>query len=127
MGLTEKGRQALQDAADPTLPHSYDWYVIEHINTPERQVTHQLPLEEAMRLYASLDCEDKRLGVTKDGIAAVDLAIHWDGREWLSEDRLKLDSFKDDPVVADAVVQLQQIVGEQTSVQGPAMEWGGYA
>lgn len=101
--------------------------MIEHINTPERQVTHQLPLGEAMRLYASLDCEDKRLGVTKDGIAAVDLAIHWDGREWLSEDRLKLDSFKDDPVVADAVVQLQQIVGEQTSVQGPAMEWGGYA
>lgn len=90
-------------------------------------MTHQLPLGEAMRLYASLDCEDKRLGVTKDGIAAVDLAIHWDGREWLSEDRLKLDSFKDDPVVADAVVQLQQIVGEQTSVQGPAMEWGGYA
>ena len=30
MGLTEKGRQALRDAADPTLPHSYDWHVIEH-------------------------------------------------------------------------------------------------
>ena len=77
MGLTEKGLQALRDAADPTLPHSYEWYVIEHINTPERQVTHQLPLEEAIQLYAGLDCEDKRLGVTKDGIAAVDLAIHY--------------------------------------------------
>ena len=33
----------------------------------------QLPLEEAMQLYASLDCEDKRLGVTKDSIAAVEL------------------------------------------------------
>ena len=85
MGLTEKGRQVLKGAADPTLPHSYDWYVIEHINTPERQVTHQLPLEEAIALYASLDCEDKRLGVTKDGIAAVDLMIRWEGREWLSE------------------------------------------
>ena len=116
MGLTEKGRQALQNAANPTLPHSYDWYVIEHINTPERQVTHQLPLEEAMQLYAGLDCEDKRLGVTKDGIAAVDLAIHWDGREWLSEDRLKLDSFKDDPVVADAAARLQQVLDESPAV-----------
>ena len=116
MGLTEKGCQAPQDAADLALPHSYDWYVIEHVNTPERQVTHQLPLEEAMRLYTSLDCEDKRLGVTKDGIAAVDLAIHWDGREWLSQDRLKLDSFKDDPVVADAAVRLQQVLDEQPAV-----------
>lgn len=126
MGLTEKGRQALQNAADPTLPHSYDWYVIEYINTPEQQVTHQLPLEEAIQLYAGLDCEDKRLGVTKDGIAAVDLAIHLNGREWLSEDRLKLDSFKDDPVVAEAAIQIQQVVGEQTFAPGPAMEWGGH-
>ena len=116
MGLTEKGRQALQNAADPALLHSYDWYVIEHINTPERQVTDQLPLEEAMRLYTSLDCEDKRLGVTKDDIAAVDLAIHWDGREWLSEDRMKLDSFKDDPVVADAAARLQQVLDESPAV-----------
>ena len=55
MGLTEKGLQALQNAADPTLPHSYEWYVIEHINTPERQVTRQLPLEGAMQLYAWMD------------------------------------------------------------------------
>lgn len=116
MGLTEKGRQALQDAAVPALPHSYDWYVIEHINTPERQATHQLPMEEAIRVYASLDCEDKRLGVTKDGIAAVDLAIRWEGREWLPQDRLKLDSFKADPVVADAAARLQQVLDEQPAV-----------
>ena len=116
MGLTEKGRQALRDTADPTLPHSYDWHVIEHINTPERQVTHQLPLEEAMQLYTSLDCADKRLGVTKDGIAAVDLAIHQEGREWLSMDRLKLDSFKDDPVVAGAVGQIQKMLDESPAV-----------
>jgi hypothetical protein len=116
MGLTEKGHQALQDAADPALPHSYDWYVIEHINTPERQVTHQLPLEEAVRLYASLDCKDKRLGVTKDGISSVDLAIHQEGREWLSMDRLKLDSFKDDPVVAGAASQIQKMLDESPAV-----------
>ena len=116
MGLTEQGRQSLQNAADPTLPHSYEWYVIEHINTPERQVTHQLPLEEAIQLYAGLDCEDKRLGVTKDGIAAVDLAIHWDGREWLSEDRLRMDEFKDDPVTAEAAARLRQVLDESPAV-----------
>ena len=113
MGLTKKGLQALRDAADPTLPHSYDWYVIDHINS---QVMDQLPLEEAMQLYASLDCEDKRLGVTKDNIAAVDLAIRWEGREWLSMDRLKLDSFKDDPVVADAAGQIQKMLDESPAV-----------
>ena len=116
LGLTDQGRQMLKDTADPALSHSYDWYVIEHINTPERRVDHDLPLEEAIQLYANLDCEDKRLGVTKDGIAAVDLMIRYDGREWLSEDRLKSDSFKDDPVVADAAAKLQQMLDEQPSV-----------
>lgn len=116
MGLTETGKQALRDTADPALPHTYSWYVIENINAPELRSDHELPLEEAMRLYAGLDCEDKRLGVTKDGIAAVDLAIHWDGREWLSGDRLKLDSFKDDPVVTDAADKLQQMLDEAPAV-----------
>ena len=116
MGLTEQGHQRLRDAADPVLPHTYSWYVIENINTPELRSDHELPLEEAMQLYASLGCGDKRVGVTKDGIAAVDLAIHWDGREWLSQDRLKLDSFKDDPVVADAASRLQQMLDEAPTV-----------
>ena len=81
MGLTEQGRQRLRNAADPTLPHRYEWYVIEYIHTPERRIDHDLPLEEAIQLYAGLDCADKRLGVTKDSISAVDLAIRWDGRE----------------------------------------------
>lgn len=110
LGLTEKGRQALLGAADPGKAHTYSWYVIENINTPELRMDHDLPLEEAIRLYAGLDCEDKRLGVTKDGIVAADLLIRWEGREWLSEVRLKLDSFKDDPVVADAAARLQQML-----------------
>ena len=116
MGLTETGKQALRDTADSDRPHTYDWYVIEHINTPDQRLDHHLPLEEAMQLYAGLDCGDKRLGVTKDGIAAVDLAIHWDGREWLSRDRLAMDSFKDDPVVADAAARLQQMLDEAPAV-----------
>ena len=116
MGLTEQGWQRLRNAADPTLPHRYEWYVIEYIHTPERRIDHDLPLEEAIQLYAGLDCADKRLGVTKDSIAAVDLAIHWDGREWLSEDRLRMEGFKDDPVVAEAVVQIQQVLDESPAV-----------
>lgn len=125
MGMMEQGRQKLRDAADPALPHSYEWYVTENIHTPDRQVIHELPLEEAMRLYAGLDCEDKRLCVTKDGVTAVDLVIRWDGRDWLSEDRLKSESFRDDPTVAEAAGRLRQILAEQAPAQGPGMEWGG--
>ncbi len=117
-GLTEKGRQQLRDAADPAMPHSYSWYVIEHLNTPELRADHELPLEDAVQLYAGLDCVDKRLGVTKDGISAVDLAIRMDGREWLPEDWRKLDSFKSDPVVVGAVEQLRQTLENQTQEQG---------
>ena len=122
MGLTEKGRQMLQNAADPAREHSYSWYVIENINDPERRVDHQLPLKEAIQLYTALDCEDKRLGIDKDDIACVDLAIRWDGREWISEDWRKSDSFAQDPVVADAVEQLRQTLEEPT--QGPGMTMG---
>ena len=117
-GLTEKGRQQLRDAADPAMPHSYSWYVIEHLNTPELRADHELPLEDAVQLYAGLDCADKRLGVSKDGVAAVDLAIRMDGREWLPEDWRKLDSFKSDPVVVGAVEQLRQTLENQTQEQG---------
>ena len=128
-GLTETGLQALRDAADPSKPHTYSWYVIENINTSALRVDHELPLNEAIELYAGLDCADKRLGVTKDDITAVDLVIRYDGREWLSEDRLKLASFKDDPVVAEAVVKLQQmleaapVIGRVTFASGEEMEF----
>lgn len=58
LGLTEEGRQKLLDAADPNSPHTYSWYVIENINTPSLQAVHELPLEEALRLYRGLDCGD---------------------------------------------------------------------
>ena len=120
-GLTEAGRQQLRDAADPSKPHTYSWYVIENINDGRNRVDHDLPLEKAIPLYMELNCGDKRLGVTKDSIAAVDLIICWDGREWISEDRLKLDSFRDDPVVAEAVEQIQQAMEEQTPDHGMTM------
>ncbi len=121
LGLTEKGRQMLRDAADPNKAHSYRWYVIENINDPDHRADHDLPLEEAVQLYAGLDCADKRLGVTKDGIATVDLLIRQGDREWVPEDWTKLDSFAEDPVVAGAVAQIQQTLENQTPTQDMTM------
>lgn len=124
MGLTEKGRQALKDAADPGKDHTYRWYVIDRIDDPELRKDYEVTLEEAPRVYAGLDKTDRRLGVLKDGIAAVDLAISWNGREWFSDDWTKLDSFKDDPVIVEAVSTLQSkldikpLVGRVTFANG---------
>jgi len=128
-GLTEEGRRQLQNAADPGVSHAYIWYMIENINDSESRVDHfDLTLEDAVRLYAASDCGDKRLGVTKDGIASVDLAIRYDGREWISEDWLESETFAEDPVVADAAAMLQQSLEEQAAVQdtqSKSMEMGG--
>ena len=118
-GLTEKGRQMLRDAADPSLTHQYSWYVIQDISRADQRVDQVLPLDEAIEHYMELDSEDKRLGVTKDDIATVDLVIRKDGREWISEDYRKLDSFARDPVVAEAVGQIRQTLENQA--QGMTM------
>lgn len=122
-GLTEKGRQMLRDAANPDLSHQYSWYVIQDITRADQRVGQVLPLDEAIEHYMELDSEDKRLGVTKDGIASVDLVVRKDGREWVPEDYQKLDSFTQDPIVAEAVGQIRQALEEQT--QGQIMTMGG--
>ena len=110
-GLTPLGLQTLRDAADPGKPHDYEWYVIGSINTPEERMERTPSLEDAIQIYTALDCANKRLGVEKDGIAAVDLVIRHNGREWISEDRLKLDRFKSDPVVAAVVAEIRKTTG----------------
>ncbi len=124
MGLTEQGRLAIQNAAVPTLPHSYEWYVIDRLDSPDLRRDYEVPLEEAIQIYAGLGGAHKRLGVTKASIAAVDLVICLEGREWLSDDWRKLDSFKDDPIAAAAVSTLQAeldvkpLVGRVTFASG---------
>lgn len=110
-GLTAEGLQRLRDAADPNKAHAYEWYVIANINAPEERMERTPELKSAIQAYTALDYADKRLGVTKDGIAAVDLIIRYDGREWISEDRLKLDSFKSDTVVAAAIAEIRKTTG----------------
>lgn len=50
-GLTEKGLQALRDVADPSLPHSYAWFVMTDCNTPQEQLHRNLTLDEAVELW----------------------------------------------------------------------------
>ena len=120
-GMTEKGMQALRDAADPSLPHTYAWFVMTDCNTPQEQLHRGLTLEEAIRLYQDSDCPEKRLGVTKDGIATVDIVRTADGEQNFFSDHQKLDSFKHDPVIFEAVAQLHQELENTTCDQSMMM------
>ena len=124
-GLTESGLQKLQDTADPNFHHSYNWYVMENCNTAYATFTDGLSLEDAIRQYTASEYDDKQLGVTKDDIAAVDLVIRHDGREWVSEDWTKSESFAQDPTVANAVARMRQVLEDQAPTQGMTM--GGMA
>lgn len=117
-GLTAEGLQSLRDAADPGKAHTYEWYVIANINAPGERMERMPELKTAIRAYAALDCADKRLGVTKDDIAAVDLVIRQDGREWIPEDRLKSECFRSDPVVVAAVAEIQKATGAAMRLTG---------
>ena len=107
-GLTEKGMKALRDAADPSLPHSYSWFVITDCNTQAEQFHRDLTLPDAIRIYSSSDRPEKRIGVTKDGIATVDLVHAQDGEQRFFEDYQKMNSFQNDPEILAAVDCLRQ-------------------
>ena len=107
-GLTEAGCQALRDAADPSKPHTYAWFVLTDCGAPEEQIRRNLTMEEAIQLYQNSDRAEKRLGVTKDGIATVDLVRSLDGEQQFFKDYHKLESFRDDAMVSDAADRLHR-------------------
>ena len=57
----------------------------------------------------------------KARIAAVDLVIRHDGREWISEDWTKSEIFAKDPTVADTAAKMRRFLEDQTPNQGMAM------
>ena len=116
-GLTEAGKQALQEAADPDRPHTYAWFVMTDCNIPGEQIYRGLTLEEAIRTYLDSDRPEKRLGVTKDGIATVDLVRSLNGEQHFFTDHLQLDSFKRDPEIAAAVKTLRLELEQNTPQQ----------
>lgn len=80
-GLTEKGLQALRDVADPSLPHTYAWFVMTDCNTPQEQLHRNLTLEKVDELYQINDHMEKRLGVTKDDFVTVGFVRMVDGEQ----------------------------------------------
>ena len=122
-GLTDTGKEMLRNAANNTLPHSYSWFVFRDYNTPGEKLTSGLTLSDAIRLYDETASGNKRLGVTKDGIATVDLLITLNGEQKFTDDYTRLASFSGDPVIAQAAETLKNGITEQTPEQG--MKMGG--
>lgn len=106
-GLTEAGKQALRDAADPVKPHTYDWFVIERYGQEGERLHSAASLTGAIDRYNGLSCDSRRLGVTKDGIATIDLLVTEGGVPRLDEGWLNNPRFAEDSVISEALVRLQ--------------------
>lgn len=113
--------QMLRDVADPSLQHTYAWFVMTDCNTPQEQLCRNLTLEEATKLYQNSTQAEKRLGVTKDSIATVDIVRTAEGEQVFFEDYQKLESFKNDPTILEAVEQLHQELEDMSQDQGMTM------
>ena len=122
-GMTEAGKQALREAADPDRPHTYAWFVMTDCNTPDEQIHRDLTLEDAVRLYRDSTRPEKRLGVTKDGIATVDFLREADGEQVFFQDHRQMDSFRNDPVIFEAVQLIHRELEWSAPVRG--MKMGG--
>ena len=85
------------------------------------QIQQDMTMEEAIRVYQDTDEKEKRLGVTKDEIATVDLVRLADCEQQFFGDYQVMDYFKDDPVILQAVQILHQALGEENPVQGMTM------
>ena len=120
-GLTEKGLQALRDVAAPSLPHTYAWFVMTDCNTPQEELHRDLTLDEAIQLFQDSDRPEKRLGVTKDAFATVDIVRMVDGAQSFFTDYQKLESFKNDPAIFEAVEQVHQELENLAQDQGMTM------
>lgn len=95
-------------AADPSIPHTYAWFVMADTNTPQEIIRQDLTLEEAIQIYQDSNTSEKRLGVIKDGIATVDFVHFQSGEQQFFTDHEKLESFRSDLVVAEAMERLYQ-------------------
>lgn len=113
----------MRDVADPNLPHTYAWFVLTDCSSPQEQIRQGLTLDEAIQIYQDSDRSEKRIGVTKDGIATVDFVYTRDGEQSFFQDHQRLDSFRNDPVITGAVETLHRKLENQTPCQG--MEMGG--
>lgn len=122
--LTEKSHQALTNAENPNLPHSYGWFVVENFDC-DGEVRHDTEsLTGAIDRFNGLACASKRLCVTKDDVAAIYLAITHDGETRLDEGWQENPRFSGDTTIQEATERLRLgIAGLEQS--GPILTFGG--
>lgn len=123
-GLTEKGKQALRDAADPGKPHSYRWFVVENFAC-DSETRHDVEsLTGAIDRFNGLDCSEKCLCVTKDEVSTVYLAIAHSGETQLDQSWRDNPRFAADSTIQGTVERLKRsIAGLEPS--SPTMTLGG--
>lgn len=123
-GLTEQGRKALRDAENPNLTHKYDWFVVENFDC-DGEARHDFEsLTGAIDKFNGLDCESKRLCVTKDSVSTIYLAITHDGETRLDEGWQQNPRFATDSSMEEVSTRLQRgIAGVEPA--SPTMTLGG--
>jgi hypothetical protein len=123
-GLTEQGRKALRDAENPSLPHSYKWFVMENFGCDGETRHDTGSLTDAIDSFNGLACDEKRLCVTKDGVSTVYLAITHDGETHIDDGWQENPRFATDSTMDEAAARLKlSIAGIEPS--GPTMTFGG--
>lgn len=116
-GFTKEGLVALKRASDPVVKHSYRWFVFENLGLPNEVLEYAPSLEEAIHRYRGSASANKRLGVTKDEIATVDILIKENGDERIHSNYKDSDSFNHDTVILQAVSKLEQLVQQNQQKQ----------
>ena len=104
---------------DPAVKKAVDDILLDvagEENPSKEQIHRALTLDGAIQLYQDSDRPEKRLGVTKDSIATVDLVRFCDGEQQFFEDYRRLESFRDDPAISDAAETIRQEL-KQTAPQ----------
>ena len=124
-GLTEEGRKRLQDAGDPAKAHTYAWFVIERFGQEGERFHGAASLTGAIDRFNGLACESKRLGVTKDEIATIDLIVTVDGVPRLDHGWRSNPRFAEDRVLSEAAARLRlSIAGLEQPRQQMGMTLG---
>jgi len=109
-GFTKEGLAALKRASDSTVSHTYRWFVLKNLGLKNEVLEYASSLEDAINRYQASDTDNKRLGVTKDEIATVDILIKENGNERIHSGYNDSKSFNHDTVILQAVSKLEQLV-----------------
>ncbi len=91
--------------------------MLENHGLPNEMLEYAPSLEEAIHRYQGSASANKRLGVTKDEIATVDILIKENGDKRIHSNYKDSDSFNHDTVIIQAVSKLEQLVQQNQQKQ----------